>query len=51
MAGPVIVRHADHDPGIACRPAGHGLCEPAPEGARLVPWREAYRRKTGAEDD
>jgi hypothetical protein len=25
----VIVRHADHGPGVICRPAfGHGLCEP-----------------------
>ena len=47
---PVIVRHADHDPEIACRPAGHGLCEPAPEGVRLIPWREAYERKTSTED-
>ena len=31
-----IMRHADHDPGLVCRPAfGHGLCEPLTESA----WR------------
>ncbi len=24
----VIMRHADHDPALICRPAGNGLCEP-----------------------
>lgn len=36
-----VMRHADHDPALPCRPAGNGLCEPAPEGAVLVGWREA----------
>lgn len=22
-----LSRHADHDPGLICRPAGYGLCE------------------------
>lgn len=42
MGAAVIVRHADHGPEVICRPAGHGLCEPAPDGARLGDWREAY---------
>jgi hypothetical protein len=25
-----IHRHADHGPDVTCRPAGNGLCEPAP---------------------
>jgi hypothetical protein len=40
-----VRRHSDHDPGTPCRPAGNGLCEPVPEGARLVPWREVAIRK------
>lgn len=29
MAEPQIVRHADHDPSLICRPAfGNGLCQP-----------------------
>ncbi|MDE3075595.1 MAG: hypothetical protein KGJ86_09205 [Chloroflexota bacterium] len=30
-----IRRHADHDPELICRPAGHGLCELAPAGILL----------------
>jgi hypothetical protein len=26
-----LLRHADHDPEIVCRPAGNGLCEPMDE--------------------
>ena len=50
VAAALMVRHADHDPGLPCRPAlGHGLCYPAPAGAALVPWREAVSTegKTG----
>ena len=36
---PDVQRHADHGPDVACRPAGSGLCEPAPAG--LVAWRQA----------
>ena len=25
-----VQRHADHDPSLTCRPAGHGLCEVLP---------------------
>ncbi len=28
--GLLIQRHADHEPGLICRPAGFGLCELAP---------------------
>lgn len=28
-----MIRHADHDPGLICRPAGHGLCELLPAAA------------------
>ncbi len=31
ITGPVLLKHADHDPALICRPAfGYGLCELAP---------------------
>lgn len=43
-----IVRHEDHGPGIFCRPAGDGLCEPldpeaAEAAARFLAWQEMVR--------
>jgi hypothetical protein len=31
-----VLRHADHDPAIVCRPAGRGLCEPLRPRQRRV---------------
>jgi hypothetical protein len=31
-----LMRHADHDPAIVCRPAGRGLCEPLRPRRRRV---------------
>lgn len=49
MGEPVILRHGDHDPGMACRPAGTGLCEPLDqdEAYRFLVWQDTVRLGAG----